>query len=62
MADTERLQWRKSAQCESSACVEVAYREGGVVLRDGKDPNGPQLTFAVGDWAVFLEWTRRCAK
>lgn len=56
MADTER--WQKSTRCEANACVEVGHREGGVELRDGKDPDGPRLTFTGEQWAAFLDWTR----
>ncbi|WP_173159156.1 DUF397 domain-containing protein [Phytohabitans suffuscus] len=59
MADTERLQWRKSASCESSSCVEVAQADGGVVLRDGKDPGGPRVIFTSAQWTSFLAWVRQ---
>lgn len=62
MADTERLQWRKSTRCEANACLEVARLEGGVVIRDGKDPNGPRLVFAARQWTSFLAWARQCGK
>lgn len=61
MADTERLQWRKSISCESSTCVEVARTESEVLLRDGKDPDGPRLLFTHREWVSFLDWTRSCA-
>ncbi|GAA4163983.1 hypothetical protein GCM10022251_47600 [Phytohabitans flavus] len=59
MADTERLQWRKSTRCDNATCVEVAESAGGVVLRDGKDPTGPRLTFTARQWTAFLAWTRQ---
>ncbi|MFC0529159.1 DUF397 domain-containing protein [Phytohabitans kaempferiae] len=62
MADTERLDWQKSGQCDSSTCVEIARRGDRVVLRDGKDPDGPWLVFSVREWSAFLAWTRQCAR
>ncbi|MDQ7907356.1 DUF397 domain-containing protein [Phytohabitans sp. ZYX-F-186] len=59
MADTERLQWRKSARCDSSSCVEVAQIDGGIALRDGKDPGGPRLIFTARQWTSFLAWARQ---
>lgn len=48
--------WRRSSFCNgASACVEVAeLPDGGVVLRDGKDPHGPRLVFTPLEWAAFV--------
>ena len=36
-------------------CVEVApLSDGGKAVRDSKDPSGPILRFAPGDWASFV--------
>lgn len=59
MADTERLQWHRSSYCETNACVEVARRNGEVLVRDGKDPEGPGLTYSAEQWISFLVWLRR---
>lgn len=59
MADTERLQWHRSARCDTNACVEVAQGNGGVVVRDGKDPEGPRLIFSARQWISFLAWLHR---
>jgi hypothetical protein len=59
MADTERLQWHRSAHCDTNACVEVARRNGEVLVRDGKDPEGPWLTYSAGQWISFMDWLRR---
>ena len=46
--------WQRSTFCGSSNCVEVACAEdGGVLLRDGKDPAGPTLRFSAAEWAAF---------
>lgn len=60
MAGTERPKWRRSMHCDSSACVEVAMaHDGAIAVRDGKDPDGPQLTFAHDEWMSFMTWLRR---
>jgi hypothetical protein len=52
--------WRKSSYSGNggSECVEVAdnlVAEHGIILvRDSKDPAGPILTFARGEWTAFL--------
>jgi hypothetical protein len=52
----DALTWRKSLSCPNSAtCVEVAeLPDGGYGMRDGKDPDGPVLTFSRPEWAGFL--------
>lgn len=57
--DTTRdidLTWRKSDACPGGpTCVEVAaLPEGGMAVRDGKNPDGPVLRFDAGEWAAFV--------
>ncbi|WP_459957821.1 DUF397 domain-containing protein [Nocardia sp. IFM 10818] len=49
------MAWFKSSYSEgSSTCVEVAWLEGGAVgIRDSKNPSGPALVFAPGEWDAF---------
>ena len=50
------LSWIKSSlsYCNSN-CVEVAsLPDGGVGVRDSKDPSGPVLRFTPGEWHAFL--------
>ncbi len=54
MGLTER--YKKSTRSGSNGnCVEVALRQGRVVVRDTKDPDGPVLGFEQGDWTAFVE-------
>jgi len=49
------LAWRKAAYSASNgSCVEVAPIDGGVAVRDSKDPDGPKLAFSPADWAAFI--------
>ena len=50
------LSWIKSSfsYCNSN-CVEVAsLPDGGVGVRDSKDPSGTVLRFTPGEWHAFL--------
>lgn len=51
------LAWRKPSVCPNAAtCVEVAeLPNGGTAIRDGKNPQGPQLHFGNGEWTAFVE-------
>lgn len=48
--------WIKSSLSFSNGnCVEVAsLPDGGVGMRDSKDPDGPVLKFTPGEWHAFL--------
>lgn len=48
--------WIKSSLSFShSNCVEVApLPDGGVGVRDSKDPGGPVLRFTPAEWKAFL--------
>ncbi|GAA2352939.1 DUF397 domain-containing protein [Nonomuraea africana] len=53
--DFSRAQWRKSTFSADGACVEVAYAEGAIGVRDTKqDGAGPILVFDEREWAAFL--------
>lgn len=50
--------WRKSSystEQDIGTCVEVAWLDGGVGVRDSKNPSGPHLTFAPGSWSAFVD-------
>jgi hypothetical protein len=52
--------WRKSSACNgASACVEVqTLPDGSVLMRDGKNPDGPVLVFTPAEWAAFTAGVR----
>lgn len=65
MAKTERTRyWSAGAWIKSSRsygageCVEVREIDGGIGVRDSKNPNGPQLTFTRAEWAAFVAGVR----
>ncbi|GAB4583881.1 DUF397 domain-containing protein [Nocardia sp. IFM 10818] len=62
------VRWFKSSYSGSKeACVEIAFlANGNVGVRDSKNPRGPALIFAPGEWDVFTasvaEMSDRCAR
>lgn len=50
------LVWRKAArsQAEGGNCVELACQRNVRLVRDSKNPQGPQLRFPAGATAEFL--------
>ncbi len=53
--DLSKARWFKSSQSGGSQeCVEVAFLDGGMIgVRDSKNPVGPALVFAQGEWDAF---------
>jgi hypothetical protein len=58
IVDLSTANWRKSTHSHSNGCVEVAFVEGQVAVRDSKDRSGPVLLFTAHEWAVFLSGVR----
>lgn len=59
--DLSRALWRKSTFSNGSGgnCVEVARNLPGIVaVRDSKDPDGPALIVAAGEWRGFVAGVR----
>jgi prepilin-type processing-associated H-X9-DG protein len=58
MVDLSRAVWRKSTQSYTNGCVEVAFVDGHVAVRDSKDPSGSVLVFTPFEWKAFLGGAR----
>lgn len=43
---------RSSGNCDN--CVEVAFVDGAVAVRDSKDRQGPALIYTRDEWDAFL--------
>jgi hypothetical protein len=57
--DFSTARWRKSDVSGDGGCVEVAYANGVIGLRDSKDAgNGPILVFNQREWSAFLSGAR----
>jgi Domain of unknown function (DUF397) len=58
MLDLRRAHWRKSSLSGASNCVEVAFLDGHVAVRDSKHQQGPVLSFTPAEWHAFLDGVR----
>lgn len=52
--DLSAAAWRKSNRSGPNGCVEVAFVNDHVAVRDSKDQNGPVLLFSSREWEAFL--------
>ncbi|MEV8632618.1 DUF397 domain-containing protein [Streptosporangium sp. NPDC051023] len=54
--DPTPVAWRKSSLSTNGGnCVEIAYTGDRRLVRDSKDPHGPELVFSPAAWADFLD-------
>ncbi|MEV6065535.1 DUF397 domain-containing protein [Nocardia sp. NPDC052001] len=52
--------WFKSARSTGAKeCVEIAFLETGVGVRDSKNPAGPELLFGPAEWDRFTAALRQ---
>lgn len=54
MVELSHVVWRKSTRSNNSGCVEVAFVDRRVAVRDSKDRRGPVLVFNADEWKVFI--------
>jgi hypothetical protein len=56
MAEPSRssIEWRKSEASGSGDCVEVAFVDRSVLVRNSRDRTGPVLAFTDSEWTAFL--------
>jgi hypothetical protein len=52
--DLSCASWRKSSNSGMNGCVEVAFVDGNVAVRNSRDPAGVVLVFSVVEWEAFL--------
>jgi hypothetical protein len=55
--DLEHADWRKSTRSGpyTDNCVEVAFVDEVIVVRDSKNPAGPVLLFTSSEWDAFVD-------
>lgn len=54
--DCAEVAFVKSSSCSGGSCVEAGDAGDTILMRDSKDPEGPQLKFSREDWTTFLEF------
>ena len=57
MVDLSSAKWLKSSHSGNNGCVEVAFIQDQVAVRDSKDPSGPVLVFDAHEWLAFVAGT-----
>ena len=53
--DLSRAVWQRSRQSDGADnCVEVAFIDDAIAVRDARDPDGPALIYTRGEWEAFI--------
>jgi hypothetical protein len=54
--DLTGAQWQKSSRTgpDSDNCVEVAFVDGAIAVRDARQEDGPVLLFTQEEWDAFV--------
>jgi hypothetical protein len=54
--DLSRAHWLKSTRSgpNSDNCVEVAFVDDAIAVRDSRKPGGPALIFTAAEWDAFV--------
>ncbi|NGN62880.1 DUF397 domain-containing protein [Streptomyces sp. A7024] len=50
--DLSHAQWQSSTQ--GIGDVQIAFVEGYIAMRDGRNPEGPALIFTPAEWRAFV--------
>ena len=60
MTDFSTAQWRKATLSKAQGdCVEVAFVNDAVGVRDSKDPSKAPHVFTHAEWEAFLDGVRK---
>ncbi|GAA4992551.1 DUF397 domain-containing protein [Kitasatospora paranensis] len=50
--DLSGAEWRSGSR--TAGDVEIAFVDGLIAMRDGRDPDGPALIFTPAEWRAFV--------
>lgn len=56
VVDLSHARWFKSTRTgpDCDNCVEVAFVDGAIAVRDSRTPDGPALIFTAAEWDAFV--------
>ena len=54
MAESRATVWLRSTYCANNTCIEVAFLDNEVAIRDSKNVDGLVLRFTPAEWSDFV--------
>jgi Domain of unknown function (DUF397) len=58
MPDLDGAVWRKSTYSALNGCVEIAFLDDMVAVRNSRDRDGGALVFTPVEWRAFVDGVR----
>jgi hypothetical protein len=53
------IPWRTAIKSSGGGCVQVARRDGMIMVADSKHPGGPALSYTLKEWDAFLDGAKK---
>jgi transcriptional regulator with XRE-family HTH domain len=53
------IPWRTAVKSGESNCVQVARRDGVIMVANSKHPSGPTLSYTLQEWDAFLDGAKK---
>jgi len=53
------IPWRTAVKSSSGACVQVARRDGTIMIAHSKCPGGPVLAYTLQEFDAFLDGAKK---
>ena len=53
------IPWRTAVKSSGGECVQVARRDGMIMVADSKHPDGPALSYTLREFDAFLDGAKR---
>ena len=53
------IPWRTAVKSGAENCVQVARRDGVIMIADSKNPSGPVLSYTLPEFDAFLDGAKK---
>jgi Domain of unknown function (DUF397) len=53
------IPWRKAIKSAATNCIQLARRNGVIIIGDSKNPDGPVLSYTPQELDAFLDGAKR---
>jgi hypothetical protein len=57
--DSDGVLWRTAERSGGDNCVEVAAIDGGIAVRNSRQPDGPIVLYTEEEWTAFMDGAKR---
>jgi ribosomal protein L36 len=58
-SSSQDIPWRTAVKSGAGNCVQVARRDGVIMVANSKHPGGPVLSYTLQEWDAFLDGAKK---